>query len=165
MKSRNRNTPQVDHALARAANFEISIADLARRSERRAWVVAWSAVVMSLILAGGYFYMLPLKQKVPYLVMACVHRYRHRRAPARGFQQSFVTTSEAVNRSTGAFRLARESYDIALMNLRDWTGVHHVFPAGCGGLYGTAFQNQSRQPLPDARGNSRPSASRSSASC
>ena len=32
--------------------------------------VAWTAIAMSLLLAGGYYYMLPLKERVPFLVMA-----------------------------------------------------------------------------------------------
>lgn len=127
MKPRNRNvTPQMENAVARAVNFEVSIADMARRSERRAWMVAVSAVVMSLILAGGYFYMLPLKQKVPYLVMADAYTGTATVARLReDFNNQFVTTSEAVNRSNVAhFVIARESYDIALMNLRDWTTVY-----------------------------------------
>src|SRR5688500_19743590 len=63
-------TPAIDGALSRSVNFEITVADIARRSERRAWFVASTATLMSLVLAGGYFYMLPLKEKVPYLVMA-----------------------------------------------------------------------------------------------
>ena len=47
-----------------------TLADRARRSERRAWWVAGTSCAISLILAGGYFYFLPLKEKVPYLVMA-----------------------------------------------------------------------------------------------
>ncbi len=126
MKSRNKHTPQIENAVSRAVNFEVSIADLARRSERRAWMVAMSAVVMSLILAGGYFYMLPLKQKVPYLVMADAYTGTATVARLReDFNNQFVTTSEAVNRSNVAhFVIARESYDIALMNLRDWTTVY-----------------------------------------
>ena len=70
MPNRRPSTPKIDEAVARSVNFETTIADLARRSERRAWGVASGAIVMSLILAGGYFYMLPLKEKVPFLVMA-----------------------------------------------------------------------------------------------
>jgi type IV secretion system protein VirB8 len=43
---------------------------MTRRSESRAWLVASAAMLLSLVLAAGYFYMLPLKEKVPYLVMA-----------------------------------------------------------------------------------------------
>ena len=63
-------TPEIERALSKSVSFELTVADIARRSERRAWRVATSALVMSLILAGGYFYILPLKEKVPYLVMA-----------------------------------------------------------------------------------------------
>jgi type IV secretion system protein VirB8 len=80
---------------------------------------------MALILACGYFYMLPLKEKVPYLVMA--DAYTGTSTVARLTEDSIsqhISTSEAINRSNVAhFVLARESYDVALMNLRDWTTV------------------------------------------
>ncbi|MGH8080101.1 MAG: VirB8/TrbF family protein, partial [Lysobacter sp.] len=63
-------TPQIENSVAKAANFEVTVADIAQRSERRAWMVAWTAIAMALILAGGYFFFLPLKEKVPYVVMA-----------------------------------------------------------------------------------------------
>jgi type IV secretion system protein VirB8 len=120
------STPNIDNAVARSVNFEISIADLARRSERRAWFVAWAAILMSLVLAGGYFYLLPLKEKVPYLVMA--DAYTGTSTIARldaNFDNRSITASEAINRSNVAhFIIARESYDVALMTLRDWTTVY-----------------------------------------
>ena len=48
MLGKKTDTPQVEAAIAKAANFEVTIADMARRSERRAWMVAWSAIVMAL---------------------------------------------------------------------------------------------------------------------
>jgi len=140
MKSRNKSsTPQIENAISRAVNFEVSIADLARRSERRAWMVAFSAVAMSLILAGGYFYMLPLKQKVPYLVMADAYTGTATVARLRDdFNNQFITTSEAFNKSNVAhFVIARESYDIALMNLRDWTTVYTMSAPGVASGYTT----------------------------
>lgn len=120
-----KNSPKIDEAVAKSVNFEVSVADLARRSERRAWIVAFSAIGMSLILAGGYFYMLPLKEKVPYVVMA--DAYTGTSTVARltdDFLNKRITTSEAVNRSNIAhFVLARESYDSAMINLRDWATV------------------------------------------
>ncbi|MBS0341100.1 MAG: conjugative transfer protein [Proteobacteria bacterium] len=117
--------PAVDEAVSRSVDFELTVADMARRSERRAWWVAGGAVVVSLILLGGYFYMLPLKEKVPYLVMA--DAYTGTSTVARltdDVALQRVTTSEAINRSNVAhFVLARESYDLALTNLRDWTTV------------------------------------------
>jgi len=121
-----RNTPAIEHAVARAVNFELTIADLARRSERRAWRVATAALAMSLVLLGGYLYLLPLKEKVPYLVMADAFTGTSTVARLTGdFNHNNITTSDAVNRSNIAhFVLARESYDYALIRLRDWTTVY-----------------------------------------
>jgi len=120
------NTPSIEHAVSRAVNFELTIADLARRSERRAWRVATAALAMSLVLLGGYFYLLPLKEKVPYLVMADAFTGTSTVARLTGdFNHNSITTSDAVNRSNIAhFVLARESYDYALIRLRDWTTVY-----------------------------------------
>ncbi len=125
--SRNKeSTPRIDKAVANAISFELTIADIARQSERRAWFVAFGAIVLALILAAGYFYMLPLKEIVPYLVMA--DAFTGTSTVARlneNFDNRSITTSEAINRSNIAhFIMARESYDVALMLLRDWTTVY-----------------------------------------
>jgi type IV secretion system protein VirB8 len=119
-------SPAVQAALARSINFELSVADLARRSERRAWRVASCALAMAVALLGGYFYLLPLKQKVPYLVMADAYTGTSTVARLAGnFNDNTITASEAVNRSNIAhFILARESYDYTLIRLRDWTTVY-----------------------------------------
>ncbi|MDR6935015.1 VirB8/TrbF family protein [Luteibacter sp. 3190] len=122
---RKRNSAKIDAAVAQGVNFEVSIADIARRGERRAWIVAWCAVGMSLILAGGYFYMLPLKQTVPYVVLAdAASGVSSLARLSDDLVNRRITSSEAVNRSNVAhFVLARESYDLALTNLRDWPTV------------------------------------------
>ncbi|TBR12758.1 MAG: type IV secretion system protein [Lysobacter sp.] len=126
MKSRQATTDRIAHSVGRAANYEVTIADLARRSERRAWRVTGAAIAMSLILAGGMFYMLPLKEKVPYLVMADAYSGTATMARLTGdFGKTSIALSEAVNRSNVAHYVqAREAYDLALMNLRDWTVVY-----------------------------------------
>jgi type IV secretion system protein VirB8 len=122
---KKKTSTRIDEAVAKSINFELTVASIARRSERRAWWVAFSAIGMSLILAGGYFYMLPLKEKVPYIVMA--DAYTGTSSVARltnDFLNQRITTSEAINRSNIAhFVLARESYDSAMINLHDWTTV------------------------------------------
>lgn len=137
MRSQESTTPKIDEAIARAVDFELTIADLARRSERRAWAVAFSAIVMALILAGGYFYMLPLKEKVPFLVMA--DAYTGTSTVARltdSIVDQRITASEAINRSNIAhFVLGRESYDFALTNLRDWTTVLTMSSPGVAAAY------------------------------
>jgi len=122
---KKKDSPKIDAAVQQSVNFEVTVADLAKRSERRAWIVAMCSLGVSLILVGGYFYMLPLKEKVPYIVMA--DPYSGTSSLARltdDLVNKRVTASEAVNRSNIAhFILAREAYDVALTNMRDWPTV------------------------------------------
>ncbi len=119
---RRTSSPEIDRAVAQGVSFELTLAERARRSEKRAWLVAWCAVVMSLILAAGYFLFLPLKERVPYLVMA--DPYTGTATVARlvgNFNERDVTTEEAINKSNVAqFILARESYDSGLVGQRNW---------------------------------------------
>ncbi|MCX7512371.1 virB8 family protein [Frateuria sp. STR12] len=137
MRARKTGPGRVGEAVSRAVNYELTIADIARRSERRAWWVAFSGLGMSLILAGGYFYMLPLKQKVPYLVMADAYTGTSTVARLTGdFSHRRISTSEAINRSNVAhFVMARESYDLALLNLGDWTTVQTMASPGVKAAY------------------------------
>jgi type IV secretion system protein VirB8 len=122
MFKKKTSSPEIDRAVAQGVSFELTLAERARKSERRAWLVAWSAIVMSLILAGGYFLFLPLKEKVPYLVMADPYTGTASVARLSGnFQDRDVTTEEAINKSNVAqFILARESYDSGLVGQRNW---------------------------------------------
>jgi type IV secretion system protein VirB8 len=138
MKSRAASeSSSIELAIGRAANYELTVADHARRSERRAWWVAGVSCAVSLILAGGYFYFLPLKEKVPYLVMADAYTGTATVARLDGnWGQQDITVSEAVNKSNVAhFVTARESYDIALMRLRDWTTVYTMSAPGVASGY------------------------------
>lgn len=118
-------TQQVEQAVAKAVNYEVTLADMARRSQRRAWMVAWCAVLMSLILAGGYFVFLPLKEKVPYLVMADPYTGTATLARLRGNLDDIgITRQEALAKSNvSQFVLARESYDSGLVGQRNWRTV------------------------------------------
>lgn len=118
-------TPKINEAVSKSADFEITIADMAKRSERRAWFVAWSAILMAVLLACGYFLMLPLKEKVPFLVMADAYTGTSTVARLRDFPENSIATSEAINKSNAAhYVLARESYDFDIMTLRDWATVN-----------------------------------------
>jgi type IV secretion system protein VirB8 len=125
-RKKDDSQPGVQAAVAKAVNYELSIADLAKKSEKRAWMVAGCSLAMSLILAGGYFYMLPLKEKVPFLVMADPYSGTATVARLQGdFVNNAITTSEALNRSNVShFVTARESYDVALMQLDYWKTVY-----------------------------------------
>lgn len=118
-------SPNVAAAVQRGVNYEVSIADLARRSERRAWMVAGLSMLVTVMTAGGYYYMLPLKEKVPYLVMADAYSGTSTVAKLEpNFGGKVVGASEALARSNVArFIMAREAYDFAMMGLRDWNTV------------------------------------------
>lgn len=122
---KRKESARIDEAVKQSVNYELSIAELAKRSERRAWMVAFVSTSASLILVGALFYMLPLKEKVPYLVLA--DAYTGTSSLARLSTDVIdrrLSASEAINRSNIAhFVLARESYDLALTNLRDWPTV------------------------------------------
>ncbi len=128
MFGKKKDTPKVAKAVSAAVNYETTIADLAIRSAKRAWFVAFASILMSLLLAGGYYYMLPLKEKVPFLVMADAYTGNATVARLEGnFLDRSVTASEAINRSNVAhFVMMRESYDYSMMVLRDWRAVHSM---------------------------------------
>ncbi|MEA9580020.1 VirB8/TrbF family protein [Xanthomonas nasturtii] len=116
---------QVGAAVQKAVNYEVSIADLARRSEKRAWIVAMMSTLVTVLTAGGYYYMLPLKEKIPYLVMADAYSGTSTIAKLEAnFGGRAVSTSEALARSNIArFIISRESYDASNISDRDWNTV------------------------------------------
>lgn len=140
MSRKKTNTPQIDSAVGRAVNYEISIADVVRRSERRAWFVAFSAILMALLLAGGYFMILPLKERTPFLVMADAYTGTATVARLRGdFGSHSITTNEAFNKSNIAhYVTARESYDITQRNIRDWNTIFTMSTSDVANAYNHA---------------------------
>ncbi len=127
MLGKKKDSPQIDNASAKGINFEVSIADIARRSEKRAWMIAWISIFMVLVMLGGFAYILPLKREVPYLIMADAFTGQATVATLRGdfSSKNSITQSEALARSNIAqYIIARESYDLAQMNVRDWSLVN-----------------------------------------
>jgi len=122
MSGKQAASPAVERAVAQGVSFELTLSEQSRRSERRAWRVAWSAVAMSVLLACGYLLFLPLKERVPYLVMADPYTGTASVARLAGnFNDRDVTMEEAINKSNVAqFVLARESYDSGLIGQRNW---------------------------------------------
>ena len=107
----------VDAAVLRSMNYEVTVAALARRSQKRAWWVAGVSLAVTLILAGAIFMMLPLKEREPYLVVldpvtgnAQVSRLVASAADGRLYADQAVARSN-IHR----FVVARESYDYDLM--------------------------------------------------
>lgn len=120
LSRKKRPSEEKQAALTGAAkDFEATVIDLAKRSERKAWWVATGASVLALLLAGGYALVMPLKEQVPYLVLA--DPYRGTSTVARlDKNDNTLTSNEAINKSNVAhFVIARESYDWDLFNRRD----------------------------------------------
>jgi type IV secretion system protein VirB8 len=127
MFGKNRkDTPNVQKAVAVAASFEVTIGELARKSERRAWFVAFGSMLMSLALAGGYYFMLPLKEKIPYVVMADPFSGTASVAALRDdpFYQSTVANETLARANVANYVTARESFDADLLKARDWAQVN-----------------------------------------
>jgi type IV secretion system protein VirB8 len=127
MFGKKKDSQQVENTAAKGMNFEVSIADIARRSEKRAWMIAWTCLFIVVVMLGGFVYILPLKKEVPYLIMADAFTGQATVATLRGNfdAPNSITQSEAVNRANIAqYVTARESFDVAMMNLRDWDLVN-----------------------------------------
>lgn len=142
--TRKTASPAIDGAVAQGVSYELTLAERARRSEKRAWAVAWCAIAMSLLLAGGYFLFLPLKERVPYLVMADPYTGTASVARLTGdFHDRDVTTEEAINKSNVAqFILARESYDSGLIGQRNWRTTLSMAAAGVAPSYMSLHSDQ-----------------------
>jgi type IV secretion system protein VirB8 len=111
------DTAVVEGAISRAVNYEVTVADLARKSQRRAWWVAGTSLAVTLIMAGSIFAMLPLKEREPYLVVldpvtgnAQVSRLVASAVDGRLYADQAIARSN-IHR----FVVARESYDYDLM--------------------------------------------------
>lgn len=154
MARKSPSSRNLDDAVARSVNFELSLVELRRRSERRAWLVAGSAIGVALILAGGYFYLLPLKQQVPYLVMADAYTGTSTLARLSGDPaHRHLSASEAINRSNVAhYVMARESYDLAMLKLTDWSTVQTMSAPGVKAAYTRLYSSADPDNLVKALG-------------
>lgn len=126
MLGKKKDTANVQKTVAAAASFEVTIGDLARKSERRAWMVAFASMLMSLALVGGYYFMLPLKEKVPYVVMADPFSGTASVAALRDdpFYRSLVANEVMARANVANYVVARESFDTELLKSRDWAQVN-----------------------------------------
>ena len=122
MPGRKKSSSQIDAAVGASVNYEVTIADLAMRSQKRAWFVAGSAILMALLLALGYLLMLPLKERTPFLVLADPYTGTAAVAPlVSDLSNSPVTANAAINKANIAnYVIARESYDYNILTQRDW---------------------------------------------
>lgn len=144
-----KDSPNIRKAVKKSLDFETTLADIRRKSEKRAWTVAGISTFVSLCLAAGLFYVLPLKEKVPYLIMADAYTGQAAVAKLTGeWQANSITKQEAVNKSNVArFVIARESFDNRLIYDHDWTTVYAMSVPEVSGSY-RSLMNKDRPDSP-----------------
>lgn len=127
MFNRKRNKgAATEEIVQQSRNFEISTIDMVKKSERRAWIVAFSASAVAVLLAAGYIFIMPLKEQVPYLVLADPYRGTSTVAQIDQLNPTY-TSHEFLNKSNvGHFVIARESYDWDVSSRRDRRVVYSM---------------------------------------
>lgn len=125
MSFKTKPSSTVEKAVRKAQDFETTLMDIRKRSEKRAWIAAGASVFMSLCMLGGLAYVLPLKEKVPYLVFADSETGSSTIARLDSkWPDSVLNKENVINRSNiNQFVIAHESFDEDLINLRDWVKV------------------------------------------
>lgn len=108
-----------EKAAQQARSFEVSVADMAKKSERRAWIVAFSATTMAVLLAAGYIFIMPLKEQVPYLVLADPYRGTSSVARIDKLDPTYTGHEFLTKSNVAHFVIARESYDWDVSSRRD----------------------------------------------
>ena len=118
----------VQMSLKKSIDFENTLVDIRKKSEKRAWIIAGISTFSSLCLLGGIFYVLPLKEKVPYLVMADVYTGQSTVAKlTSNWNNMTITQNEAINKSNiSHFIIARESFDSQIIYDNDWATVYSM---------------------------------------
>jgi type IV secretion system protein VirB8 len=134
--------------LKKSVDFETTVITMVRRSERRAWIVAMCSMAVTVCLVAGIAYMLPLKEKVPYLVTVDLKRSTSTVSPLRdNIAATGIYASEALNRSQVArFVQAREGYDYDTINEHDWEYVAAMSNDQVKGLFVKQFDGTKNSP-------------------
>jgi len=146
MFKKKEKTQKVTEAVIRSKSFELSLADMVKRSEKRAWFVASVSMVLVVISGIGVALILPLKQEVPYVVVADRDTGFSTVSRLEGdFKNNKITASEAINKSNVAqYVIARESYDWELTNINGWGKVLAMSDA----KVATDYKNQFLEDFP-----------------
>jgi type IV secretion system protein VirB8 len=107
------NTPQIENAIAKAVNFEIQIADIVERDQRRSWVVAYMSIFLTSVMALSYALIFPLHKIERYVVMIDPYLNIGRVALIDDDKAFFkIVSREAVlKRSVTNYVRAREGFD------------------------------------------------------
>jgi type IV secretion system protein VirB8 len=134
--------------LKQSIDFESNVISQVKRSERRAWTVALCAMGVTVCLVMAIAYMLPLKEKVPYLVTVDLRRSTSTVTHLRDdVAYTGIYASEALNRSYVAqFVQAREGYDWDTINEHEWEVVAAMSNESIRNLFVRQFDGSAQSP-------------------
>lgn len=138
-------SPAEQAILAKSVDFEASLTESMRRSERRAWWVAGGALTSTVLVASSYIFVMPLKEKLPYLVVtdsytgtATLSRIRD------SLTEHEVSQREIIHKSHVArYVTARESYDWDLTGRRDWEVIQAMGTPQVSAAYAAQYTDTS----------------------
>lgn len=128
MSNNNEDKTIRQNIISESINFETNLIYRIKRSERLAWIVAILSVVVSVLLSVGYILIMPLKERVPYLLLANTYNGTSSLSKIIGASNiEEINSNEALAKSNIAkFLTARESYDFDLIGRPDWLIVHSM---------------------------------------
>jgi type IV secretion system protein VirB8 len=128
MSNKNEDKTVKQSIISESINFETNLIYRIKRSERLAWIVASLSLVASLLLSVGYILIMPLKERVPYLLLANTYNGTSSLSKIIGASNiEEINSNEALAKSNIAkFLTARESYDFDLIGRPDWLTVHSM---------------------------------------
>jgi type IV secretion system protein VirB8 len=128
-------------AVEKSIDFEVGLTRLMRQSEQRAWWIAGLAAFSVVIMAIAFVFVMPLKEKTPYLVLADPYTGSAsltKLAPSTGFQQ--IAVNEAINKANVShYLIARESYDWEIIGRRDWFVVNSMSAPDVAASYASLY--------------------------
>lgn len=129
--NKNTNVNKIDektvkpNIINQSVDFESSLMHKIKRSEKIAWTVAGCALLVCIALAVGYIKVMPLKEKIPYLVVTNPSSGVTTLSKIIGsYNIEEINSNEALAKSHVAkFLNARESYDYDSIARLDWLTV------------------------------------------
>jgi type IV secretion system protein VirB8 len=147
-KKRSADSGAVDKIVQKSIDFETTREQVIRASERRAWIVAVFCALIVILLIFGFIGLLPLKERVPYLVTTNPYTGASyiTKLPAHE-DTTFITANEAMNKSNlASYVVSKESYDWNLWDKRDSLVVYAMSSADVRREWEALFREPTKSP-------------------
>lgn len=121
-------------------NWEVTVSSMLARSEKRAWRIAWCAVGVAVMLGAALFFLMPLKETMPFLVR--VDNATGVPDIVTAIDSKGVGYDDVIDKYFLAkYVTARESYDWYTIQ-KDYETVGLMSTAPVGKAYATKFEGK-----------------------